>query len=361
MDALLYKPDWAEAKRRWAVFWAADSAEAELDRPCMMVTAPREDAPRLPKMPPDPERRWTDLDFLIEYDEAYHSSRWYLGETVPRAGNLLMCWCAAYGAPVEFRPDTIWIGKCFDSWDDAPDFERAWDDEGWRRLKRALATIRDHARGRYFVGMPPMLPPNDVLPNLRGMNEFLMDLVERPDLVQRTLSIMRANFTRMYNELEELLDARSFGYGNWWTFWSPDRFYAPQSDISCMLSEEMFERFIVPEIEDLCKTWRNVFYHLDGPEALHHLDRLLSLDCISGIQWVPGAGVPSGWRHWRRLYEKIAAAGKIAWVPCAPAEVREVIRAVPPARLIISVHAPSREEGEELLKSAVKWTRRYWP
>ena len=311
-------------------------------------------------MPSDPEQRWTDLGFIIEYDEATHSSTWYLGETVPRASTMLMAWCAAYGAPVEFRPDTIWIGKCFDSWGDAPDFERDWDDEGWQNLKRALATVLDHARGRYFVGLPPMLPPNDLLPNLRGMNEFLIDLVERPEVVQSALRVMRGNFIRMYDELESLLDARTLGYGNWWPFWSPDRFYAPQSDISCMLSNEMFEQFIVPELEELCETWPNVFYHLDGPGALHHLDRLLTLDCISGIQWVPGSGQPGGWNAWRWLYEKVATAGKRAWVSCAPAEVEDVIRAIPPERLLISVRAASRERGEDLLKDAVKWTARCW-
>jgi len=355
-ETLLYKPDWPETKRRWAAFWAGE----RLDRPCMMVTAPRE-GPPLPPFPEDPERRWTDLDFLIEYDEAYHASRWYLGETVPRAGNLLMSWCAAYGARAEFRPDTIWIEPCFNSWEETPDFEKDWDNEGWRRLKRSLKVILEHARGRYFVGMPPMLPPNDVLPNLRGVNEFLMDLVEQADEIQRVLKIMRANFIRMYDELEELLDARSLGYGSWWTFWSPDRFYAPQSDISCMLSSEMFETFIVPELEELCSAWTNVFYHLDGPGALHHLDRLLQLDGIDGIQWVPGSGRPHGWAAWRDLYVKISEGGKRAWVPCGAAEVEEVIKAIPPERLLISTGVAGKEDGEELLKQAVKWTARHWP
>lgn len=350
-DTLFYKPDWAEAKRRWTAFWAGE----RLDRPCMLVTAPRKGSP-LPPMPADPERRWTDVDFIIAYDEARHSSTWHLGESVPHASNMLMSWCAAYGAPIEFRPDTIWIEKSFDSWASAPDFERAWEDDGWQRLKRAMAAVCDHARGRYFVGMPPMLCPNDLLPSLRGVNEFLLDLVERPDEVQRALTAMRRNLIRMYDELETLLDAKTEGYGNWWPFWSPERFYAPQSDISCMLSKGMFEQFIVPELEDLCATWRNVFYHLDGPGALHHLDRLLALDCISGIQWVPGAGQPGGWKAWQWLHEKIGAAGKRAWVGCSAAEVREVIQAIPPERLLLSVGVASKEDGERLLKAAVEWT-----
>jgi hypothetical protein len=355
MDTLLYKPDWAEAKRRWAAFWEGE----RLDRPCMLVTAPRDGRP-LPEPPADPERRWTDIDYLIAHDEARHSSTHYLAEAVPHASGLMLAWSAAYGAPVEYRPDTVWIGQLIRSWDDPPDFERGWEDDGWRRLKKAVAAIAAHAHGRYFVGMPPMLVPNDLLCALRGPLDFLADLRDCPERIEAALRIMRRNLLRMYRELADILDAERLGYGNWWPFWSPAPFYAPQSDVSCMLSREMFERFIIPELEELCRAWPNVFYHLDGPGALHHLDRLLELDFIKGIQWVPGAGQPGGWEAWRELYVKVAEAGKRVWFGCAPEQVEEVICAVPPERLLLSVHAGSPEEGEALLEAAARWTAEYW-
>lgn len=356
MDTLLYKPGWAEAKRRWTAFWAGE----RLDRPCMLVTAPRDGRP-LPEPPSDPEQRWTDLDYLIAYDEARHSSTHYLAEAVPHASTLMMAWSVAYGAPVEYRPDTVWIGQLIRSWDDPSDLEHAWEDEAWRKLKQTVDAIAEHARGRYVVGMPPMLVPNDLLSVLRGPLEFLADLHDCPETIESALRVMRANFLRMYRELAEVLDADTLGYGNWWPFWSPQPFYAPQSDVSCMLSAEMFERFIVPELEELCGAWPSVFYHLDGPGALHHLDRLLQLEFIGGIQWVPGAGQPSGWQAWRDLYVKIAAARKRVWFGCAPGQVEEIIGAIPPERLLLSVHTASREEGEALLENARRWTAERWP
>jgi len=356
MDTLLYKPDWAEAKRRWTAFWAGE----RLDRPCMLVTAPREGSP-LPEPPPDPEQRWTDIEYLIACDEARHSSTHYLGETVPRASNLMVGWAPAYGARIDYRPDTVWIEQLITSWDDPPDLEHDWDNDGWDRLKQTMAAISEHARGRYFVGLPPMLVPNDLLCQLRGPVPFLTDLHDCPERIESALKAMRRNFLRMYRELAEILSGDELGYGNWWPFWSPDPFYAPQSDVSCMLSREMFDRFIVPELLELCQAWANVFYHLDGPGALHHLNRLRELDCITGIQWVPGAGQPGGWKAWRELYVKIADAGKCAWFGCAPDDVEEVIRTIPPERLLLSVSAASREDGEELLRAATRWTAEYWP
>ena len=50
-------------------------------------------------------------------------------------------------------------------------------------------------------------------------------------------------------------------------------------------------------------------YHLDGPGALRHLDRLLQMDKLKGVQWVYGAGQPSA-RYWLDVLKKIQAAGK---------------------------------------------------
>ncbi|GAG04559.1 unnamed protein product, partial [marine sediment metagenome] len=53
-------------------------------------------------------------------------------------------------------------------------------------------------------------------------------------------------------------------------------------------------------------------YHLDGPKQLIHLDDLLSIPSLTGIQWVPGAGaLPSIDEKWMPVYNKIQAAGKL--------------------------------------------------
>ncbi|GAG07493.1 unnamed protein product, partial [marine sediment metagenome] len=52
-------------------------------------------------------------------------------------------------------------------------------------------------------------------------------------------------------------------------------------------------------------------YHLDGPDALMHLDDLLSISTLTGIQWVPGAGKDLTCSDtWMPVYKKIQAAGK---------------------------------------------------
>jgi hypothetical protein len=46
-------------------------------------------------------------------------------------------------------------------------------------------------------------------------------------------------------------------------------------------------------------------YHLDGPQALRYLDRLLEIPAVHAIQWVPGAG-RDYWVDWISLVTGIA-------------------------------------------------------
>jgi len=78
--------------------------------------------------------------------------------------------------------------------------------------------------------------------------------------------------------------------------------------------------------------------HLDGRGQLPHLDMILAMEGINGVQWVPGDGTPGfgaewvpgdgtpGLDRWMDVYRRIFAAGKKTqvWGPAEP--VRRIIR-----------------------------------
>ncbi len=66
-----------------------------------------------------------------------------------------------------------------------------------------------------------------------------------------------------------------------------------QSDFSYMISPRMFERFALPGLTVWAGALDYPFYHLDGPGQIKHLDMLLSIPRLRGIQWVPGDGQPT--------------------------------------------------------------------
>jgi 5-methyltetrahydrofolate--homocysteine methyltransferase len=75
----------------------------------------------------------------------------------------------------------------------------------------------------------------------------------------------------------------------------------------------MFDEFVKPELQASCKRLKNAFYHLDGVGQLPHLDSLLAIPELKGIQWVPGDGKP-GTTHWPEVYRRIRKAGKLIQV-----------------------------------------------
>ena len=78
-----------------------------------------------------------------------------------------------------------------------------------------------------------------------------------------------------------------------------------------MIGPRMFDEFARPELEASCKKLDHAFYHLDGVGQLAHLDSLLTIKELKGVQWVPGEGKPQG-EAWPDVYRKIIGAGKRA-------------------------------------------------
>jgi hypothetical protein len=98
-----------------------------------------------------------------------------------------------------------------------------------------------------------------------------------------------------------------------------------QSDFSYMISPEMFDRYVLPDLEACCAAMDYAFYHMDGKGQIPHLDRLLSLERLRGIQWQPGDGAPMA-DEWPDLLRRIRDAGKLCQVYVTREGARRLLR-----------------------------------
>ena len=121
-----------------------------------------------------------------------------------------------------------------------------------------------------------------------------------------------------YARLETVLDRRiNPGHSYWTPIYSEKPYAMLQCDFSYMISPAHFDRFVRPELAESCRRLNgNAFYHLDGVGQLPHLDSLLSIPDLKGVQWIPGAGAKP-MTEWMDVYRRILAAGKLAQVFCA--------------------------------------------
>lgn len=140
--------------------------------------------------------------------------------------------------------------------------------------------------------------------------------------------------------------------------WHPEKcWYVVSNDFSCMLSGEHFDEFVAHGIQMELDFLEASMYHLDGPNATRHVDKLLQYPNLNGIQCVYGAGKPSA-KHWISLLQKIQNAGKLVQVNCEMDDVLSLCRALRPEGVHLIVHGcPDVDTGKKLLRVAEEATR----
>lgn len=93
------------------------------------------------------------------------------------------------------------------------------------------------------------------------------------------------------------------------------------------LSQRMFERLVLPDLIACCDALDYGFYHLDGKGQIKHLDMLLAIERLRGIQWIPGDGAPPP-EEWLPLLKRIRDTGKLCQVYVTPDGALKVARAL---------------------------------
>lgn len=356
-----YKDDWPEAQRRLSALWHRE----RLDRPCIAVLAPQSVEAQTPLPEPcDNEARWLDPAYRVAVVRHELEHTWWGGEAVP--SSLLMAnWVICLGGTPRFDASTIWFETREVDFGQPSPF-RHDPESRWMHKYRTLLLALCEAAGRdgFLVGKPGGLPANDLLSMHMGTKAFLFALVDHPEWMARAIVTGARDQIQARQELQALVRERhDYWYGNagWMPFWAPEPFNTTQSDVSCMLSPAMFERFVVPEIDIYGQEHGALWYHLDGGDARHHLPRLLSLPYLRVVQYTPAPGEPPNGPDHLDMYRRIQAAGRIVHIELPWPNVEPLVCELDPALLMLHTWCPSREEGERLLEQAVTWARNARP
>ena len=295
--------------RRW---WAG-----ELKRPLIQVTTRTHDPGR-----PEPE-----LDYRF-YNSAYPMSvpveaiidrldydlscLTFHGDAFPHympffgAGVM----AAFMGALLNQREETCWFHPPDNR--EVPDINFRFDSENrWlKRVKDLYTAGVERWEGIVQLAVTDLGGNLDVLSSFRPGEKLLLDLYDHPEEVKRLTWKAHDLWWEYYETFDSLIRPPNHGCTAWTPIFSEGPYYMLQCDFSYMISPDMFDEFVKPELTASCKRLKNAFYHLDGPGQLVHLDSLLSIEELKGIQWIPGGGSP-GIRHWPEVYRKIRDAGKL--------------------------------------------------
>lgn len=265
-------------------------------------------------VPPAPAKdlsqKWFDPQWRAEYLDWYVAHSSLKADILPVANTQLGpgSLAAILGGVFEGGEDTIWIHP-------NPDFtdEIVFNPEhpNWILHKELLKACKAKANGHYFVGMPDLMEGLDVLAALKGTDRVLLDTVMQPEILEQQMQQINDIYFKVFDELYDIIregDEMAFCY---FSSWAPGKMSKLQSDISTMISQDDYRRFVQPFIREQCQKIDYTLYHLDGVGAMHHLPALLEIEELNAIQWTPGVGEPQGGSpKWYDLYKKILAGGK---------------------------------------------------
>jgi len=352
---LEFKPDWPDCRRRIDAWWEGEL----LDRVPIMIQAPLEQD-ESPTPPEDMEAYWTDPAQVIPREERRLAATYWAGEAAPVmypiSTGLVTIQAAYFGAPVHFLDTrTAWVEPIIEKWEEAPPLEFDPDNAWWRKSVALLRAGAERAPGRYLLGLPDLNGPGEILARLRGTERLGLDVLDNPERIKDAVHKITIAWLRHYEACVGLMHQRIPGSITWMGIWSLTPAVDLQCDFSCMISPEAFDELFLPDIRWQTELVGRTIYHLDGPGAVRHLDSLLALPELTGVQWIPGAGAPP-MLEWTDVCRHVLEAGKLLYITCEADEVEPLLRELPHPGLLLETRCAGRPQADRLLDNVARWS-----
>lgn len=345
---MILKPDVEEAKARCNAWWEGEM----LDRPPIILTTPSEmktdyDGPDTD----DLGEWWLNPDYVIPRMKHWLQNTAWLGDSIPVVFPVsigLVAITAQYlGASNRFLDKrTTWSGELIDDWETRGKLEIDESNYFWKQtfvlMERALEMLRESELDA-CISIPDLNGPSEILAGLRGPANFSLDFYDDPEMIAPALREVQDAWYKAYERTSQKAHEAG-GYMTWPMVFSDLPAVDLQSDFSCLISEDHFQEYLLPFIAEQTERIPRTLYHLDGPDAVRHMDAILDLPELNALQWIHGAG-QGPMVKWMDLLKRAQAKGKSLWIECNMWEVEPILQELDPKGCLFYVGAPTEEEG----------------
>jgi hypothetical protein len=347
-----WKKNWSASKEHYIDWWNHKGLVISMWEHLEKEGAPHEMVPR-----PAPYRDLNQLHFDPQWRAEhlhYQLSRSSFLADIPPVANTHLgpgSLSAILGADLEGTEETIWIRHRDDMGDDFTlDPHNKW----WKLHLDLLKACKEKAQGKYYIGCPDLVEGLDTLVGMKGTENVLMDMMMRPGILEQQLQKINNIYFEVFDRIYDIINENGEMAFCYFSLWGPGKVSKLQSDISGMISEGDFRRFALPYLREQCLKIDYTLYHLDGVDALRHIDAILEIDELRAVQWTPGVGEPQGGDpRWYGLYKKILAKGKSV-MPCWVElnELKPLLDNIGARGLNILMHFKTEKDIEQVVKIA---------
>jgi len=353
---LLYKEDWDEYKELYKAWW-----DGELRGALLQLISPKQNVVMWRSWDSWAFVKYNDPVYVVKSFESWCKETYFGGAAFP---NLWINFGpgilgAMLGSQFIFTGDTVWFKppeKPF-SLREICELELDFNNKWWVKVKQATETASMMSKGRFVVGITDIGGVLDVMASLRGTLNLIKDMFVEPKLLEEAIMRILGIWHECYEELLKLMPKG--GMSSWMGIWCPSKWYPIQCDLAYILSPKLFKKFVIPHIREHCLRLDYTIYHLDGPNQLPHVDTLLEIEELTGIQWVPGAAMSERGHHggssiWLSLYRKIQKRGKRLVLGVPLTSVKFLLDNLSPRGLLLSVSCYSKREADKLMERVPK-------
>lgn len=357
---MYYKEDWEKSVERYKALWECEI----VDRCCVSVTSLRRGYEKraLSSSTPDATtlffRNRRDPEAAFKECKENFESLFFGGDAVPQVWfNYGPAGLAAHYTDFKVDGTTTWYDPIINDWDsDIHKLEsmNSFLDEQLEMAKYLVTEGKD----LFLVSTPDNAGVLDALAALRGSGDLLADMLEKPEIVHTAVSKLMDTWLYANDRFYDITSSNgqkgsSIG---WLSIWAPGKLSQLQSDISVMISNDMFRDFVVPELTRCSESQDYSLYHFDGIEQVRHLDDLLSIPEIGMIQWTSVVGQPD-YMHNIDTLKRIQAAGKGLLVNGVhPKDIETLMENLSHRGLIISTGVETQDEAEAVVQKVAKLT-----
>ncbi len=315
---MLYKKNWEETKEKWDKYWKRQNT----GRPLMCIWAEKEgvkDPAREEELKPKSmEDKYQDAERIVARYRYFCETHEFLGESFPNVsldfgpGSM-----AGYlGCKIVFNEDTVWFEEFVEDWLEYKDLEYDPENVWLKKHLDLFRKVKELAGDDFLIGIPDIMENIDVLASMRGAQDTIFDMMDEPEEIARRIeqidNIYFKYYDQFYNIVKDKNDSSCYTV---FQIFGTGKTAKLQCDFSAMMSPGQYREFIQESLRKQAKQLDHVIYHLDGPDAIKHVDAIMEIKEIDALQWTSGDYGPDGtFEEWYQIYDKAVAAGKGLWV-----------------------------------------------
>ena len=279
-----------------------------IDRAFCHITFPKP----VNKQVPLPEKnhstfreRWMDVDFQVEKIDASVKNMEFYGDALPLVSPNLgpEIFSAFWGQELEYGETTSWSLPFLKDWEDVGKLNFSKENLYFKKLEEFTDACLKNGENKYYTGITDLHPGGDAIAAFRDPLHLNMDMIDCPHKVKDLLPRITKTYFEVFDHFYNRLKSANQPCTSWMPIVSTKKWYVPSNDFSCMISKEMFDDVFLESIKEECNFMEASIYHLDGTGALTHLDSLISIERLNGIQFVVGAG--KNVKDWIHVFKKI--------------------------------------------------------